>query len=291
MIRTISPEEQETRFLDDEHFTTEGAEGDAEANEEVETNEDVEDELEALAANSEAEGDDAEAAASEGLALHAMRDLSKDKDGEIEAAKSVTASSVKPSMYVPPISTPDPVTKEPYRWNDCTINISIQLLPNKSETERDCIIGIRTHLDAPIIKRIKADCLEPLPACIADLIAEMREELPIRAAAYLERERKHAGKHKKDEPVKKARLKPGRHLAANLFAAKSNETVDASEASKAEDDDLFAETFDAESPLAKGDDEIKAAVRAAITSPAGSKKKGKLKPAVTPASSQGSLLG
>lgn len=291
-------EEQEIDFSDENGMTADAAE-DTERSEEVETVEDVGDEEGSAPYDEGSEKDDfdgkegtAETSADEGFTLQAANVPAVKNDKNI-AAKAAPALSVKPSAYVPPVSTPDPVTKEPYRWSECTINIQIQLLPQKGEPERTAIIGIRTHLDAPLIKRMKADRLEPLPACIADLIAEMKEELPIRAAAYVERERKHGGKNNRDAPAKKAKLKSGRHLAANLFDGKKNEPAAATGTSEVEDD-FFSEPFDTAQSTSTGNAKTstdKTAAVSVIASRGKTQKKGKLKTPAPLAGLQGSLLG
>lgn len=136
----------------------------------------------------------------------------------------------------------DPVESEPYRWHECTVGIQITLIPDAADTAhyKTALIGIRTHTDAPIIRRVAAKELLPLPPCIMELIHELREQLPARSEHREERmarARQAAQKaHKptaKAQPVK-TKVKPGRHLAAGVEAPT---TVVEQEAF---DDDLFS---------------------------------------------------
>jgi hypothetical protein len=84
----------------------------------------------------------------------------------------------------------DPLTAEPYRWDDCTVSISITLLPETTGEahERVALVGVRTHADAPLIRRLPAYEVLPLPPALTQLLDELREQLPARAAQYEERQ-------------------------------------------------------------------------------------------------------
>ncbi|MCP9496862.1 MAG: chromophore lyase CpcT/CpeT [Pyrinomonadaceae bacterium MAG19_C2-C3] len=152
-----------------------------------------------------------------------------DFSGAIVPSSVTMAVKVQPhpatvAATVAPTNASDPVEAEPYTWGRCTIGISIQLLPNPDggETYKEAYIGIRTHNDIPIIKRVAADELMRLPGCIMRLIDEMREEFPAREEHRAERQRRE--KEKKNLRGKSAaqsksknlqpKLKPGRYMAA-----------------------------------------------------------------------------
>ncbi len=113
----------------------------------------------------------------------------------------------------------DPVESEPYRWHECTVGIQITLIPDPADTAhyKAAIIGIRTHSDAPIIRRVAAKELLPLPPCIMELIHELREQLPARSEHREERLAR-AKQAVQKPPAKaqpaKTKVKPGRHLVA-----------------------------------------------------------------------------
>lgn len=152
-----------------------------------------------------------------------------DSSDVIAPSSSTVAGKVQPhpatvAATVAPTNGSDPLEAEPYSWGRCTVGISIQLLPNTDggETYKEAYIGIRTHNDIPIIKRVAADELMPLPDSIMRLIDEMREEFPAREEHRAERQRRE--KEKKNPKGKSAaqsksknlqpKLKPGRYMAA-----------------------------------------------------------------------------
>jgi hypothetical protein len=88
---------------------------------------------------------------------------------------------------------PEGIEHDPYEWGKCAITASIVWLPDGS-----VMLGVRNHLDAPIITVLSGDALTTLPGhaaelplptleSIADLLAQLREELPLRARAKAER--------------------------------------------------------------------------------------------------------
>ncbi|MGA9998083.1 MAG: hypothetical protein WBP93_21900 [Pyrinomonadaceae bacterium] len=137
----------------------------------------------------------------------------------------------------------DPVESEPYRWHECTVGIQITLIPDPADTAhyKTALIGIRTHSDAPIIRRVAAKELLPLPPCIMELIHELREQLPARSEHREERmARAKQAAQKAQKPTTKAqpartKVKPGRHLVAAGGGA-----PDAVVEQGAFDDDLFS---------------------------------------------------
>lgn len=89
---------------------------------------------------------------------------------------------------------PEGIEHDPYEWGKCAITANIVWLPDGS-----VLLGVRNHLDAPLISVLSADALVTLPGhaaelpipavdTIADLLAQLREELPLRAKAKTERD-------------------------------------------------------------------------------------------------------
>lgn len=165
-----------------------------------------------------------------------------------EAASSSTAGGSQPAPRPNPQVVPtnnqgsDPVEAEPYRWHECTVQLNITLIPDPANTAhyQTALVGIRTHNDAPIIRRVAAGELLPLPAIVMELVREMREQLPARAEAREERmaRAKQTAQTAKQSAAKtqpaKAKVKPGRHVGASALAAT------AAVAQESFDDDLFS---------------------------------------------------
>jgi hypothetical protein len=89
---------------------------------------------------------------------------------------------------------PEGIEHDPYEWGKCALTASIVWLPDGS-----VMLGVRNHLDAPIITVLSGEALTRLPGhaaelplptleTLADLLAQLREDLPLRARAKAERE-------------------------------------------------------------------------------------------------------
>ena len=93
-----------------------------------------------------------------------------------------------------PEKKPEGIEHDPYEWGKCAITASIVWLPDGT-----VMLGARNHLDAPLITLLLADALVTLPGhaaelpipsveTIADLLAQLREDLPLRAKAKADRD-------------------------------------------------------------------------------------------------------
>jgi hypothetical protein len=85
---------------------------------------------------------------------------------------------------------PEGIEHDPYEWGQCSVAAYIVWTPGSSAV----MVGVRTHLDAPIVTALYGDELVSLPGhaaelpiptseAIADLLAQLREDLPLRAQA------------------------------------------------------------------------------------------------------------
>jgi hypothetical protein len=78
-----------------------------------------------------------------------------------------------------------PVEREPYEFDRCTLTISLQLLPTDGDPGgRRVLIGVRNHLDQPIIQAVRESELGPLPSVISELLEQLKADLPSRQAAF-----------------------------------------------------------------------------------------------------------
>ena len=116
---------------------------------------------------------------------------------------------------------PEGIEQDPYEWGKCAINAHIVWLPDGT-----VMLGARNHLDAPIIALLPADALVtlsghaaelPIPAVetIADLLAQLREDLPLRAKARADRDeaarrKAEEAKHKPVSGKKAVKATPGK---------------------------------------------------------------------------------
>lgn len=132
--------------------------------------------------------------------------VSEEIDEENEAAPAADAKPMQEKK-------PEGIEHDPYEWGKCAITANIVWLPDGS-----VMLGVRSHLDAPILTILSGEALTTLPGhaaelplptleTIADLLAALREDLPLRAKAKADREeavRKKAEEQKtRREPTKK----------------------------------------------------------------------------------------
>ena len=88
-----------------------------------------------------------------------------------------------------PVVDPKSVLEQqPYEFEKCTIQIAIQLLPDDGDAKgRPILLGLRSHLDAPIVQMLRLSELEPVPLALLALIEQLKSELPTREQAAKER--------------------------------------------------------------------------------------------------------
>ncbi len=109
---------------------------------------------------------------------------------------------------------PEGIEHDPYQWGKCAITANIVWLPDGS-----VMLGARNHLDAPVIRLLAGDELANLPGhaaelpiptseAIADLLAQLREELPLRAQAKAERDKAAEARQKPAAGKKNAKPTP-----------------------------------------------------------------------------------
>ena len=110
---------------------------------------------------------------------------------EIAEERATPSDAIAPQIAnVPPANTSDDaddrcdIEKQPYNFDRCTVQIAIQLLPDDGDAHGRCVIlGVRSHLDAPILRCIRWNELGTLPPLVSTLLDELRSELPAREQA------------------------------------------------------------------------------------------------------------
>ena len=64
-----------------------------------------------------------------------------------------------------------PDEDEPYVFNDCTVTINIQLLPDDGDADgREVIIAVSSHIEGPLVELTRLRLLGELPPPIAELV-------------------------------------------------------------------------------------------------------------------------
>ena len=140
----------------------------------------------------------------------------EDNEEDDESTESMSASPAESSKSV---TTPNDNTnsstaeaekderselaRQPYDFDHCTVQIAIQLLPDDGDTNgRMIVVGVRSHLDAPILRFIRMNELGPLTPLVATMLDELKAELPAREQAARDAyEKKKAEKAKRQTNV------------------------------------------------------------------------------------------
>lgn len=100
-----------------------------------------------------------------------------------------------PTTPAAPAKKAEGIEHDPYEWGRCSVSAHIVWTPGSSAV----MVGVRTHLDAPIVTALYGDDLTslpghmaelpvPTPEALAGLLAQLREELPMRAQSKAKRD-------------------------------------------------------------------------------------------------------
>jgi len=166
-------------------------------------------------------------------------------DEETEDAlpdETTGAETSSPSDSANAITTPTPATpetdkderseieKQPYDFEHCTVQIAIQLLPDDGDANgRMVVVGVRSHLDTPLLRLVRLNQLGTLPPLVIELLDALKAELPIREQAARDAfEKKKEEKAKRQATVTASKTTRGKKTKATLATAPglSNATTD-----------------------------------------------------------------
>ena len=104
---------------------------------------------------------------------------------------------------VPAPAAREAAVEDPYDFDRCTIQIGLQLLPDDGDPAgRAVVIGVRNHVDAPIVTLTRLATLGPLPQVVTELLDRLRADLPERKTA---REQTAARKKAQEESARARR--------------------------------------------------------------------------------------
>ena len=113
-----------------------------------------------------------------------VSELVEKSDVEKGEAKAAVTTPAAPEKIV------NPVTTDPYEFDQCTIAVQIVLLPHDGDARgRELMVGVRNHQDTPIIRVFRMDEIQ-LPEAVTGLLDELRAQLPMRAMEKIQRETK-----------------------------------------------------------------------------------------------------
>jgi hypothetical protein len=145
-----------------------------------------------------------------------------------DSASSNATQSTAPTSQVEKDERSE-IEKQPYDFDHCTVQMAIQLLPDDGDANgRMVIIGVRSHLDVPILRFIRANELGTLSPIVNALLDELKAELPVREQAAREAfEKKKAEKAKRQATVTASKTTRGKKSKATLSSAPASSTATA----------------------------------------------------------------
>lgn len=132
-----------------------------------------------------------------------------------------------PTAQETPAPTPVQVPDR-YEIGKCTVHISITMLEGSDQPQgRSVLLGVRNDADVPLISMVRLADLEPLPAPIAALLAQLETELPQRRQAMQEQltktQREQAAKAAATKQQAKPRAQAPASTSAQAPAATSSD--------------------------------------------------------------------
>ena len=108
----------------------------------------------------------------------------------VDAPASGKPQPVGPSHSAAPLSPTTrilPDEDEPYVFNDCTVTINIQLLPDDGDEDgREVIIAVSSHIEGPLVELTRLRLLGELPPAVAELVKLHEGRLPALGEARAE---------------------------------------------------------------------------------------------------------
>lgn len=123
-------------------------------------------------------------------------DATRDETTEPESSSQDDTADAAPSSSPTPSaqSTTDAdaderceIERQPYAFDHCTVQIAIQLLPDDGDANgRMVVVGVRSHLDTPILRLVRLNDLGTLPPLVNELLDALKAELPAREQAARE---------------------------------------------------------------------------------------------------------
>jgi hypothetical protein len=157
-------------------------------------------------------------------------DATRDETTETESpSQDATADGAPSSSATPPTQSAadtdaderSEIEKQPYDFDHCTVQIAIQLLPDDGGANgRMVVVGVRSHLDTPILRLVRLNELGSLPPLVNELLDALKAELPAREQAAREAfEKKKEEKANRKSVVTASKSSRGKKSKATALAA------------------------------------------------------------------------
>lgn len=153
----------------------------------------------------------------------ALRDEATETETSSPSDSANSATPPTPSNTAADADERSAIEKQPYDFDHCTVQIAIQLLPSDGDANgRMVVVGVRSHLDAPILRVTRSNELGVLPPLVTALLDELKAELPKREQAAREAvEKKKAEQAQRKSIVTASKTARGKKGKATLASAAS----------------------------------------------------------------------
>ena len=160
-----------------------------------------------------------------------LEDALRDEATESETSSpsdSANSATTTPSDTYADADERSTIERQPYDFDHCTVQIAIQLLPDDGDAKgRMVVLGVRSHLDAPILRVTRLNELGTLPPLVTALLDELKAELPKREQATREAFEKKKAEQAQRKSIVTAKTARGKKSKASpaTVAASSNATT------------------------------------------------------------------
>lgn len=152
----------------------------------------------------------------------ALRDEATETETSSPSDSANSATPPTPSNTAADADERSAIEKQPYDFDHCTVQIAIQLLPDDGDANgRMVVVGVRSHLDAPILRVTRLNELGALPPLVDALLDELKAELPTREQVAREAIKKKAEQAQRKSIVTASRTARGKKGKATLASAAS----------------------------------------------------------------------
>lgn len=164
------------------------------------------------------ESPDSETPETSAVEASAPNEEKQDKDDSEDSAEDTEQTETEKKEQEP---TSFPILDDAYEDGKYQVTFAITYLPRKEgESEQMLAVGVRNHLDQPILKLVPESQFGPLPPLLLSMLEELKSLLPGRAMERIQAKAKEQAEKEK----RQQRHKPKQKTASTLPTKAGNKT-------------------------------------------------------------------